>query len=117
MGIVIKAGSTTLPSPIGITASDEIIWSSNTGRSSSGKMIGDVIAEKQTFNITWGVLTKGQRDTIRNALSSGFHPFSVIEDGSTSTIEAYRSTITYDYIGTHGGVSYYKNMQVSVIQQ
>lgn len=115
--IVIKAGSVTLPSPDAITTSDEIIWSANTGRSSSGKMIGDVVAEKQTFQIHWGVLTKAQRDSIRTRLQPGFHPFTITEDGESTTIDAYRSTITCDAVGTFGGVTYYKNMQVSIIQQ
>lgn len=117
MGIVIKAGNVTLPSPDTITTSHEVIWSANTGRSTSGKMIGDVIAEKITFAIQWGVLTKAQKDLIRNNLSSGFHPFTVTEDGTSTTIDAYRSTLTFDTLGTAGGVTYYKNMQVSIIQQ
>lgn len=117
MGIVIKSGTTTLPSPVALTGSDEIIWSSNTGRSSTGKMIGDVIAEKQTFQIQWGVLTKAERDLIRSSLQSGFHPFSVIEDGVATTVDSYRSTITWDTLACIGNVTYYKNMQVSIIQQ
>lgn len=117
MAIVIKAGSTTLPSPDSITVSDEIIWSANTGRSSTGEMIGDVIAEKKTFTINWGILTKAQRNTIRNNLPSGFHSFSIIEDGTTTTIDYYRSNIQYEILGTFGGVTYYKGMHVSIIQQ
>lgn len=117
MGIVIKAGNVVLPSPDAIKTSDEIIWSANTGRSSTGKMIGDVISEKTTFAIQWGVLTKAERDMIRSNLSSGFHPFSVIEDGTTTTIDSYRSAITFDTLGTFGGATYFNNMQVSIIQQ
>lgn len=115
--VSIKAGSVVLPSPDSITTTDEIIWSANTGRSSAGKMIGDVIAEKTTFAIQWGVLTKAQRDLIRSSLRSGFHPFTLIEDGTETTIDSYRSTITFDTLGTAGGVTYYKNLQVSIIQQ
>ena len=116
MGIVIKAGSTVLPSPDKLTTSDEIIWSSNTGRSSRGKMIGDVVAEKTTFAITWGVLTKAERDLVRAKLTSGFHPFTLIEDGDTTTITAYRSTLQGEAI-VAGGQTYYKGVQVSIIQQ
>ncbi len=115
--VVIKAGSVTLPSPDTISTSEEIIWSANTGRSSTGKMIGDVIAEKITFAISWGVLTKSQRDLIRSNLQSGFHPFTIIEDGTPTTIDAYRSNITAEILGTFGGVTYYKGMTVSIIQQ
>ena len=117
MSVVIKSGSTTLPSPDKLTTSNEIIWSANTGRNTSGLMIGDVVAEKTTFTITWGVLTKAQRNLIRNSLQSGFHPFTIIEDGDSTTIDSYRSTITYDTIGTAGSTTYYKDMQVSIIQQ
>ena len=116
MGIVIKAGNTTLPSPVAVTASNEIIWSANTGRSSTGKMIGDVVAEKKTFAITWGILTKAQRNLITSNLTSGFISFSIIEDNVTTTITSYRSTITYEAI-VAGNETYYKNMQVSIIQQ
>ena len=116
MGVVIKAGSTTLPSPDKLTTSDEIIWSSNTGRSSSGTMIGDVVAEKTTFEIGWGILTKAQRDLIRSKLTSGFHSFSVIEDGTTTTITGYRSTLQSESI-VAGGQTFYKNLTVSIIQQ
>lgn len=115
--VVIKSGVTTLPSPIALTGTDEIIWSANTGRSSTGKMIGDVIAEKKTFQIQWGVLTKAQRDLIRSRLQSGFHPFSVIEDGVETTVDSYRSTITWDTLACVGNTTYYRNMQVSIIQQ
>ena len=117
MGIVIRSGSVTLPSPDKIQTSDEIIWSANTGRSTSGQMIGDVVAEKTTFTITWGVLTKAERNLIRSNLQSGFHPFTIIEDGDSTTIDSYRSNITCDTIGVAGGDTYYKDMQVSIIQQ
>lgn len=116
MGVVIKAGSTTLPSPEKLTTSNEIIWSSNTGRSSSGKMIGDVVAEKTTFAITWGILTKSERDLIRSKLASGFHDFSVVEDGTTTTITGYRSTLQSETV-VAGGETFYKNLTVSIIQQ
>lgn len=117
MSIVIKSGNVTLPSPEAITASGEVIWSSNTGRSSTGKMVGDVVAQKDTFDITWGVLTRSEYQTIKNNLTSGFFPFSIIEDGNTQTITAYRGTISREYLGVFGGVTYYNSVKVTVIQQ
>lgn len=117
MGIVIKTNNVTLPSPVSITVSDEIIWSENTGRSATGEMIGDVIAQKETFNIQWGVMPKSDFNTIKANLLAGFTSFSIIEDGVTHTIQQYRGTLTRDIIGSINGVTYYKNVQVSVIQQ
>ena len=50
----LKSGSTSLPEPSTISSSDEIIWSSNAGRSSeTGKMLGDVVAQKKTLDVKW----------------------------------------------------------------
>ena len=95
MGLTIKANGVTLPSPTEISTTDEIIWSSATGRStSSGKMRGDVIAEKETFSIKWEFLTKAEQKKIKNNLKSGFHPVSFIFDDETVTLTSYRGTIT-----------------------
>ena len=117
MAIVIRGGGVVLPSPDSITASDEILWSSNTGRSASGKMLGDVIAEKKTFAIEWGVLTRAEYASIRQNLQSGFRPFSLEEDGVTTTITGYRGTLSGTLLGSFGGVTYYRGVTVTIIQQ
>ena len=114
---IIKAGSVTLPSPVEISTSEEIIWSANTGRSTTGKMIGDVVAEKKTINITWGILTKTEYNLIKTNLQSGFHSFSLILGNDTATITSYRGTLTAELLGGFGGTTYYKSASVSIIQQ
>lgn len=70
---VLTAGSTTLPPPVKIESSEEVIWSSSTGRSAaSGKMIGDVIAQKKTVDIEWGILEESDVKKIQQALTAGF---------------------------------------------
>lgn len=62
MALTIKCNGVILPTPTSLTTSDEIIWSSNTGRSTvSAKMLGDVIAEKKTFSIGWQWLTAKEK--------------------------------------------------------
>ena len=117
MSVIIKADGVALPSPVAIDAADEIIWSEATGRSASGKMLGSVIAEKGTFSIRWGVLTKAELNTIRRRIKSGFHPFTVDIDGDSATISSYRGTLTYAVLGTYGGVTYYNNAAVTIIEQ
>lgn len=119
MSLILKAGDVELPSPTKISTSDEIIWSSNTGRSTeSGKMIGDVIANKKNIDIEWGVLTESQLKKITDNLASGFYPFTFRDDGEVKTITAYRSSIKKEHLGyMSDGVYYYKNVSVSVIQQ
>lgn len=118
MAAILKAGDVVLPAPVKLSVSDEILWSSNTGRSTkSGKMIGDVIAEKKTIDIEWGVLTADEMSLISSKLKGGFYPVSFIENGTLLTITAYRGTLKKEYLGYAGGVHYYKNATVSIIQQ
>ena len=48
---VLMSGSVELPDPVSISVNDEIIWTADTGRTLSGLMIGDVVAEKKNVNI------------------------------------------------------------------
>ena len=115
--VTIKANNVLLPSPDEVKTGDEIIWSANTGRSSTGLMIGDVVAEKMTIEISWGVLTRAQFLQIKSNLRSGFHPFELSIDRETVTIDSYRGTLTGEILGTHGGTTFYKSAAVSIIQQ
>lgn len=117
MAITIRGNGMTLPSPDSITVSDEIVWSANTGRSASGQMLGDAVADKKTFAITWGVLTRAELETVRSALQSGFHPFTMEEDGAVTTVQAYRGTVSALLLGSFGGVTYYRDVTVTVIQR
>lgn len=115
---VLTAGSTTLPPPVKIESSEEVIWSSSTGRSAaSGKMIGDVIAQKKTVDIEWGILEESDVKKIQQALTAGFFNFSLYDCGSI-TIKVYRGTIKKEHLGYIGdGKYYYKSVTVSVIEQ
>lgn len=118
MAQTLKAGSIILPAPVQITSSEEVIWSSRTGRSTgSGKMIGDVIAEKKTIDIEWGVLTEAEVKKIQDALVSGFFTFSLYDCGEV-TITVYRGTLKKEHLGDIGdGTYYYKSASVSVIER
>lgn len=65
-----------MPDPAleGVTVSREKIWSSNTGRTASGKMAGTVVAVKTTLKIKWPVLTPAQVATIEGAVSDPDSP-------------------------------------------
>lgn len=115
---ILWSGSITLPSPVQITVNDEIIWSSNTGRTVSGEMIGDIIAEKKNVSIKWGVLTESELVLIKQVMIAGFFPISFRDDGIELTINSYRGTLTKEQLGYVGdGIFYYKNASVSIIQK
>ncbi len=119
MGLIIKANGVILPSPTEIKATNEIIWSSNTGRSTtSGKMLGDVIAEKGTFSIKWEMLTKEEQKLIVTNMKSGFYPVSFVFDDETITLTTYRGTISSEMLGYIGdGKFYYKSVACDIIEQ
>lgn len=116
----IQAGGVLLPSPVEISSSGELIWSASTGRTASGKMVGDLIAEKQTVEITWGVLTRAQVSTIEQAVTtqSGFFQLTITQGGDVTQIQCYRGPVVKKALGYIGdGVFYYKSVTVTFIEQ
>lgn len=114
----INGSVVNLPAPVSIQVGNEIIWSSNTGRSSSGKMLGDVIAQKLTLSIVWGVLKSSELNVIKTALRAGFYPLTFNVDGTSNTINVYRGTLAYEAIGQMtDSLYYFRNTTVDIVQQ
>ena len=115
---ILWSGSTVLPAPTSLTVNDELVWSSDTGRTLSATMMGDVIAEKKTASVHWEYITEEELKTIKNTLIKGFFPFSFRDDGIDITIESYRGTLSKEHLGNIGdGKYYYKSATVDVIQR
>lgn len=111
---LVQKGNTQLPDPVSITSASEIIWSPKTGRTASGKMLGDVIATKSTFSITWQMLSQAQVNTITSALVGGFYNVTV----AGTTVAVYRGTIQLEHLGTlSDNVYYYRSVRVDLVQQ
>ena len=120
------SGLSVLPSPTQVTPSHEIIWSEDTGRAQSGeskaKMIGNVVDEKKTYAIKWGVITDAQMSSIKSKLKAGFFYFCIGTSAPTSgnnyngATKYYRSEIVGDYLPI-GNTIYWKDVSVSVIEQ
>lgn len=69
------ANGVKLPAPTDLSVGRTKIWSDNTGRSVTAKMIGDIIAKKKKFSITWEMITESQLKIIEDNLSTVAHPF------------------------------------------
>ena len=74
---ILWSGSIVLPAPVSLSVNDEIIWTSDTGRTLAGYMVGDPVAEKKTVSIKWGVLTEQQEVLIKKYSGSGVFPVFV----------------------------------------
>lgn len=107
-----------LPSPVSVDMTREQIWDSKAGRNAKGKMIATYVAQKYTWNITWGVLTESEFSKIGSLLTNGFFKFNQGTPTSppSSAGTYYRSEITYSNLQV-GTTRYYKDVSVSVIQQ
>lgn len=115
---LLKCGNTDLPGPVKMSINDEIIWSSDTGRTLDGTMMGDVVAEKKNLKIDWSWLTAQQAALIKSCLVTGFFPITFQDYGTNVTIENYRGTISKDVGGYIGdGVFYYKSVSVDIVQR
>lgn len=114
---VLRGKNGSLPSPTALTVGDEIIWTSDTGRTLSGLMVGDVVAEKKSISIKWEFLTESEFLKIRNSMVAGFFTFSFHDDGTELTITSYRSTLSKDYLGYYGGTHYYRTVTVDITQR
>lgn len=118
MGKIIWSGNTVLPAPTSMSVSDEIIWTSDTGRTLSGYMTGDPVAEKKTVSWKWEYITETEMKIIKNTLVPGYFPVSFHDDGIDVTIEVYRGTLTKEHLGRlSDGIYYYKSVTVDVVQR
>lgn len=115
---ILKAGNTVLPAPVSIAVNDEIIWTSDTGRTLSGYMAGDVVAQKKSLSIKWSFLTESEVKLIKDHLIAGFFSFTFRDDGIDITIESYRGTLSKEQLGWIGdGNFWYKSITVDIIQR
>lgn len=115
---VLKCGTVELPAPVSISIDDEIIWSASTGRTTNGTMMGDVVAQKKTLQISWGILNETEYLLIKNNLVAGFFPITFHDDGDDLTITTYRGTLSKEQIGTlSDGVFWYRSAKCNIIQQ
>lgn len=115
---ILWSGAVVLPSPVSLSVNDEIIWTSDTGRTLSGRMVGDPVAEKKTVSAKWGILTEEEMLLIKKTLVKGYFPISFHDDGVDLTIESYRGTLSKEHLGYIGdGNYYYKSATVDIIQR
>ncbi len=117
-GEILKAGSVVLPAPSQLSVDDEIIWTSDTGRTLAGRMMGDVIAEKKNVKIEWGFLEEKDVNTIKKYLTTGFYPVTFHDDGEDITIDVYRGTMSRVHLGDIGDGGYwYRSISVNIIER
>ena len=116
------------PKKGGVAVTDEAVWSSNTGRSSTGKMIGDIVAWKTTIEIAWPPLTYSEMKTIRDAIRNAGEFFSIqypdVEAGindngtlKTQTKTVYVANIPRQLYSTSAKYRRYADITIQFIER
>lgn len=103
----------------GLTITPEVIWSKNTGRTTTAEMVGDIVAVKHKLKISWPPLDGGQVAAIDTAISAPF--FDVYyKDPCTNkyvTKKFYAGTPTYPVYSYASGLPEYVGVTVNLIEK
>lgn len=113
-------GGVKMPTPAleGLTIKREKIWSADTGRTASGKMVGTKIATKTTISIKWPPLSMGDVAKIETATDGEFTTLKYTDmTGTTKTLTGYFGTPSYTIYSYSPGVQYVKDVTVDFIEQ
>lgn len=96
------------------------IWSKNTGRSASGRMLGDVVAVKYTVAVKWEELSQAEVDALEDALSvKPFFPVTFTDEkgGEISDKTFYSADMQYASKFYRKGEAFYSGVSVELIEQ
>ena len=109
----------TPPTPKKVTVKPEKIWSKNTGRAASGKMLGDVVGHKITIQVEWATLTDAEVEGIDTRISPAFFPVT-FKNPRTNRVETrmfYAGAPTYPVYSWVKGYPAYVGAAVDLIEQ
>ena len=112
-----------MPTPAhgGMAIADEPIWSSNTGRGSTGAMSGDIVAWKRTIDMEFPPLSftesKLLRDTLRNAGEFFDIRFRDFDTTTWETVKVYTANLPRTIYSLAQGLRYHTGVKIQLIEQ
>jgi hypothetical protein len=119
------ANGVLLPSPVSLSIDRNKIWSDNAGRSVTAKMIGDIIAKKKKFAISWHNIKESDFEIIEENLSTITHPFVDFKIQNSENLKDYINVKVYDGVLKTPGVApyfydgelLYKDVSAELVEQ
>lgn len=116
---VLTIGGQVMPPVKALTISREPIWSKNTGRVANGDMVGDVVAQKVTLQITFAPLSDAQAALLDTAILPAFFSvkFKNPQSGEMDTKTMYAGTPTYPVYSYVDGYPRYSGVGVTLIEK
>ena len=112
-----------LPTPAlqGVTITHNKVWSSDTGRTASGKMVGTIVAVKRKLSIKWPPLTEQQVALIQSAVNNPDNPFVPVRyrdaTGQEVTCTMYFGDPSYTQYSWSEGIRRVLDVTVDAIEQ
>lgn len=118
---MLQIDGVTMPEPKqgGITFSEEKIWSKNTGRTTDGTMVGDIVAIKTKMKLSFAVLSGEQIALLDAAVSPAFIEvyFKDPRINAYTTKTFYAGTPSYPVYSYAAGLPEYVGTAVDLIEQ
>lgn len=113
-------GGVHLPTPAhkGVTISHNKVWSANTGRDSSGGMVGTLLSIKTKLEVKWPPLSMSQYALIQEAVSADFADVTFTDlSGDSVTKTMYFGDLAGNQFSWANGVQYVTDAAVSMIER
>lgn len=108
----------TMPTPKSVVSSSNKIWSQNTGRLDSGYFVGELIAIKRKYEVTFPPLTTSELAAVKAQVNKDFASVSITDmDGNTATLTAYFGDLSVEAYSWHSGIKYAINATISIIER
>lgn len=122
MSTVLWINGVAMPTPSKLTSGKEPIWSSNTGRSSTGLMVGDIICYKYKLQIEWPTLSQTESAQLDRAVTgSAFFSVKFIDpadaSGGFATKTMYANGASYPVYSYVDGFPRYKGVGIDLVEQ
>ncbi len=114
-----KFNNTEIKTPSMLSFKPEKVWSSNTKRTASGLMVGDVIAIKETITITWNTLSPQQVAQLDAIISNAFFNVTFMDPRSNTEVtkQFYASTPTYSVYSYVNNMFKYTGTALDIIER
>jgi len=117
----LKFGGEAVRTPVTFTLTNEKIWSNNTGRTASTKMVGDIRAIKKTLHIEWAHASPQEVALINSYVSNEARPFFDVtfldDEFNEVTASFYAASPTYEPWGWDEKRQFCRLLAVDLIEQ
>lgn len=118
----LKLDGELMPDPKldGISFGTEKIWSKNTGRTSSTKMVGDIKGIKKTISIEFPALKREDIDKLEGVLNNTEKPFfecEIFNGETTFKKTVYAAAPSYKLYSAVDGIRLFTGYKINLVEQ